>query len=65
MISITKTVLVAQWLGRCTSRNGQMKRKDGSSNPTGAKCTLSVQVYIQCTPITKCRCSTLMQYTYY
>ena len=35
-------------------------RKDGSSNPTEAKCTLSVQVYTQCTLITKCGCSTLM-----
>ena len=52
MISITKTVFVAEWFGPWTSRKEQMTSRDGSSNPTGSKCTLSVQVCTQCTLFT-------------
>ena len=54
IISITKTVFVAEWLEQWTFRNKQMMGKEDSSNPTGFKCTFGVQVYTECTLITKC-----------
>ena len=54
MISITKTQFVAEWLDQWTSRNEHMMGKDASSNPTGPRCTLGVQV------LTRYSCCTLM-----